>query len=110
MKTIKERANLAAWQIYEEIGLSKHSIDRVAEIIEEKMLEQKAIDDAELSKLKSAWGNEIQVNRRFYIKGYQDAVEKICNWLINYFVFEHEAISAAGCDAFLRKLRKEIEE
>ena len=30
--------------------------------------EQKAIDDAELSKLKSVWGNEIQVNRRFYIK------------------------------------------
>ena len=44
MKTIKERAKLAAWQIFEEIGLSKHSIDRVSEIIEEKMLEQKAID------------------------------------------------------------------
>ena len=45
MKTIEERANLAAWQIYEEIGLSKHSVDRVAEIIEEKLLEQKAIDE-----------------------------------------------------------------
>ena len=44
METIKERANLAAWQIYEEIGLSKHSVDRVAEIIEEKIREQKAID------------------------------------------------------------------
>ena len=44
MKTIKERAKLAAWQIFEEIGLSKHSVDRVSEIIEEKMLEQKAID------------------------------------------------------------------
>lgn len=46
MKTIKERANLAAWQIYEEIGLSKHSVDRVAEIIEEKVFEQKVIDEA----------------------------------------------------------------
>ena len=109
MKTIKERANLAAWQIYEEIGLSKHSIDRMAEIIEEKIREQEAIDDAELSKLKSVWGNEIQVNRRFYIKGYQDAVEKICNWLINYFVFEHEVMSEVGCNAFLHKLRKGIE-
>ena len=45
MKTIKERAKLAAWQIFEEIGLSKHSVDRVSEIIEEKLLEQKAIDD-----------------------------------------------------------------
>ena len=44
MKGIDERANLAAWQIYEEIGLSKHSVDRVAEIIEEKIREQKDID------------------------------------------------------------------
>ena len=44
MKTIKERANLAAWQIYEETILSEHSVDRVAEIIAEKMLEQKNID------------------------------------------------------------------
>ena len=39
MTTIKERANLAAWQIYEETILSEHSVDRVAEIIEEKMNE-----------------------------------------------------------------------
>ena len=44
MKTIDERARLAAWQIFEEIGLSQHSVDRVAEIIEEKINEQKAID------------------------------------------------------------------
>ena len=81
MKTIDERAREAAWQIYEEIGLSKHSVDRVAEIIEEKINEQKAIDDAELSKLKSSWGNETQVNRRYYIKGYRDAVEKSCEFL-----------------------------
>ena len=44
MKTIKERANLAAWQIYEETILSEHSVDRVAEIIAEKMNEQKKVD------------------------------------------------------------------
>ena len=44
MKTIKERASLAALQIFEEIGLSKHSVDRVSEIIEDKIREQKAID------------------------------------------------------------------
>ena len=44
MKTIEERASLAAWQIFEEIGLSKHSADRVAEIIEEKILEQSSSD------------------------------------------------------------------
>ena len=45
MKTIEERASLAAWQILEEIGLSKHSVDRVSEIIEDKIREQKAIDE-----------------------------------------------------------------
>ena len=44
MATIEKRANLAAWQIFEEIGLSRHYVDRVAEIIAEKMREQKAID------------------------------------------------------------------
>ena len=44
MKSIEERAYLAAWQIFEEIGLSKHSVDRVAEIITEKIVEQKYID------------------------------------------------------------------
>ena len=44
MKTIEERAKLAAWQIFEEIGLSEHSVERVSEIIEEKIREQKAID------------------------------------------------------------------
>ena len=44
MKSIEERAYLAAWQIFEEIGLSKHSVDRVAEIITEKIIEQKYID------------------------------------------------------------------
>ena len=54
MKTIKERASLAAWQIYEETILSEHSVDRVAEIIEEKMLEQKKID---IEKAKNAFNN-----------------------------------------------------
>lgn len=44
MKTIKERAHAAARQIYEEIGLSEHSVERVFEIIAEKIKEQKAID------------------------------------------------------------------
>ena len=45
MKTIEERARLAAWQIFEEIGFSNHAVKRVSEIVEEKILEQKAIDE-----------------------------------------------------------------
>lgn len=104
METIEERAK-AASEGYDDDGYSSGLY--MGYVV--GATEQKAIDDAELSKLKSAWGNEIQVNRRFYIKGYQDAVEKICNWLINYFVFEHEVMSEVGCNAFLHKLRKGIE-
>ena len=39
MKSIEESAHSAAWQIFEEIGLSKHSVDRVSEIIAEKMFD-----------------------------------------------------------------------
>ena len=62
MKTIDERARETAWQIYEETILSQHSVDRVAEIIAEKMQEQKAID---LEKAKTAFG-------------------KACGWLSTY--------------------------
>ena len=84
METIEERANLAAWQILEEIGLSRHSVDRVAEIIAEKIHEQKAIDEAKLLKLKSAWEKEAQIthddeaNRK---QGFHDAIEEAYEWL-----------------------------
>ena len=107
MRTIEERARLAAWQIFEEIGLSKHSVDRVSEIITEKLQEQKAIYDAELSKLKSLWGNETQVNRRCYIKGYQDAVEKAYEWIKENVECGVHPQSAYG---FADKFRKAMEE
>ena len=75
MATIEKRANLAAWQIFEEIGLSRHSVDRVAEIIEEKINEQKAIDDAELSKLKSAWEKEENIIvPRWFLESVEDTL------------------------------------
>lgn len=69
MKTVKERAHLAARQIFEEIGLSEHSVDRVSEIIAEKILEQKAIDiekaceacESELRRLKQLINESVAV-------------------------------------------------
>ena len=49
--------------------------------------EQKAIDDAILLKLKSAWEREAQTNHddeANYKQGYHDAVEKACEWLEGY--------------------------
>ena len=76
MKTIEERARFAAWQIFEEIGLSQHSIDRVAEIIAEKIHEQKAIDDAELLKLKSEWEKEENIIvPRWFLEVVEDTLQ-----------------------------------
>ena len=64
MKTIEERARLAAWQIFEEIGLSQHSVDRVSDIITEKMLDQKAIDiDKACEWLKNNWREYVNQDR-----------------------------------------------
>ena len=64
MATIEKRANLAAWQIFEEIGLSRHSVDRVAEIIAEKMREQEAIDiDKACEWLKNNWREYVNQDR-----------------------------------------------
>lgn len=74
METIEERARLASRQIYEEIGLSKHSVDRISEIIAEKILEQKAIDEAQIN-------HDGEAN---YKQGYHDAAEKACKLIDNY--------------------------
>ena len=78
-KAIEERADAYVGHPEEIDEFTSETIKRDAYIRGAK--EQKAIDDAELSKLKSAWGNETQVNRRYYIKGYRDAVEKSCELL-----------------------------
>ena len=85
MKTIEERA----WEKYPEV--IKHRYLAHIDINEEKRkmyieiaTEQKAIDDAELLKLKTAWEKEAQIthddeaNRN---QGYHDAIEKACKWL-----------------------------
>ena len=83
MQTIEERANLAAWQIYEEIGLSKHSVDRVAEIIEDKIRAQKAID-----------------------------IDKACNWMKEQVYQEYDGgpLERLIPDAGIEEFRKAMEE
>lgn len=82
MKTIEERANLAAWQIYEEI-LSKLSIYRVAEIIEDNLREQKAID-----------------------------IDKACNWMKEQVYQEYGGgpLERLIPDARIEEFRKAMEE
>ena len=88
MKTIEERA----WEKYPEV--IKHRYFAHIDINEEKRkmyieiaTEQKAIDGAELLKLKSAWEKEAQINHdgeANYKQGYHDAVEKVSKFIDNY--------------------------
>lgn len=88
MTTIEERANLAACQIYEEIGLSKHSVDRVAEIIEEKIREQKAIDEEEIRQLHSIMEKSASVlgigTKWFNEDAWRVAKEELKQEILNY--------------------------
>ena len=37
-------------------------------------------------------------------------IDKACEWLSDYFVIKHEAMSAQGCDVFLKEFRKAMKE
>lgn len=106
MKTIEERAKEVGTlsQLRSDYPYDKRSI-MVGYI--RGATDQKTIDDAELSKLKSEWGNETQVNRRCYIKGYRDAVKKSCELLREMVECGVHPQSAYG---FVDRFRKTLEE
>lgn len=69
--------------------------------------EQKAINDTELAKLKK----ELLLATTFAVKAKEkEIVDKACEWLMKYFVIEHEGMSPSECDVFLRKFRKAMED
>lgn len=92
MKTIEERAKLAS-EGYEDDGYSAGLY--MGYVVGAK--EQKAIDDAKLLKLKSAWEKQAQINHddeANYKQGYHDAIEKACK----------------ACENELRKLKRLLDE
>ena len=83
--------------------------------------EQKAIDDAELLKLKSAWEKQAQINHDDelnYQQGYHDAIEKACkackNELRRLKILLDESVGVpanlVSVDKSLSKIRMEMEE
>ena len=84
MKTIEERAKLAS-EGYDDDGYSAGLY--MGYVV--GATEQKAIDDAELLRLKSSWEREAQINHNDennYKQGFHDAIEKACEWLDNYLM------------------------
>ena len=83
MKTIEERAALNLMYEKDFCGNSL-SDNMVCRAYVRGAEEQKAIDEAKLLKLKSAWEKQAQINHddeANYQQGYHDAIEKACNWL-----------------------------
>ena len=85
MKTIEERAykyaEAATWDDVDGCPSDIYATNAYNAYVE-GATEQKAIDDAELLKLKSAWEKEAKINSEAnYKQGYHDAVEKACDWL-----------------------------
>lgn len=84
MKTIRERADRAIYEPTDGHPLKDCEVVAFARGYELGATEQKAIDDAILLKLKSAWEKQAQINHddeANYKQGYHDAVEKSCKWL-----------------------------
>ena len=122
MKTIEERAKEA--YSTKECGLGS-IMKRNAYIRGAK--DQKAIDE-EVRLKQSDDMTEAEYDREmafadWYLKNgkgtptYSDAIEwarkqtieEVCNWLGNYFVWEHEVLTKAGCENVINDLRKAIE-
>ena len=124
MKSIEERAK-EAYPI-NEYSIIVGVIIRGAYIRGAK--EQQAIDE-EVRLKKSDDMTKAEYDREmafadWYLKNgkgtptYSDAIEwsrkqtidEVCNWLGNYFVFEHETLTKAGCENVINELRKALEE
>lgn len=118
MKSIEERA----WEKYPKV-IKHHNLAHI-DINEEtrKMYiefatEQKAIDDAILLKLKSAWEKEAQINHDDelnYQQGYHDAIEEACNWFGDYLIELRDSVNwfygsskmKSGKDRFMEAMKK----
>lgn len=92
MKTIEERAKEYSdrHKIIENRYFKGYNYNIAEKYDEEKFAykagayDQKAIDDAKLLKLKSAWEKQVQINHddeANYKQGYHDAIDKACEWL-----------------------------
>ena len=82
MKTIEERADAYVGHPEEIDEFTSATIKRDAYIRGAK--EQKAIDDEKLSRFKSSWEREAQINHNDennYKQGFHDAIEKACGIL-----------------------------
>lgn len=117
MKTIEERAK--------EYALDAHDFDcegcdtcskcRDYRMFVDIATEQKAIDNEELLKLKSAWEKQAQINHNDednYNQGYHDAIEKACKWIKEQVYQEYSGgpLERLIPDTMIKNFMKNMEE
>ena len=124
IKSIKERAKLASEDYACDDSYSAGFFTGYVE----GATKQKAIDE-EVRLKKSDDMTEAEYDREmafadWYLKNgkstptFSDAIEwarkqtidEVCNWLGNYFAWEHEVLTKAGCENVINELRKALEE
>ena len=108
MKSIEERAKEYAKTEYEQFGAFPEIVAR--ESYTKGAKEQKAIDDAILLKLKSAWEKEAQINHDDEAnrkQGYHDAIEEAYKWIkANTEGGVHPQNAYGFADRFLKEMEK----
>lgn len=83
MKTIEEKARLNLQYEKDFLGRNLND-DMVCRAYIKGATEQKAIDDEKLSRFKTSWEREAQINHNDeanYQQGFHDAIEKACELL-----------------------------
>lgn len=102
MKTIKERAREYCKEQWDEPTTMRAYMDGA--------IEQKAIDEAKLLKLKSAWEKEAQINHNDelnYQQGYHDAIEEAYKWIkANTEGGVHPQNAYGFADRFLKEMEE----
>ena len=124
IKSIKERAKLASENYACD---DRYSAGFFTGYVEGATKQQAINDEVRLKKSDDMTKAEYDRETEFadwYLKNgkgtptYSDAIEwsrkqtidEVCNWLGNYFVFEHETLTKAGCENVINELRKALEE
>lgn len=118
MKTIEERAKEYVERHGDNVVTHCFGFGRSYRMAYEAgAIEQKAIDDAILLKLKSAWEKEAQTNHDDelnYKQGYHDAIEEACNWFGDYLTELRDSVNwfygsskmKSGQDRFMEAMNK----
>ena len=110
MKSIKERADGAIYEPTDGHPLKACEVVAFARGYELGATEQKAIDEAKLLKLKSAWEKQAQINHNDEAnrkQGYHDAIEEAYKWIkANTEGGVHPQNAYGFADRFLKEMEK----